>query len=299
MHDAHLDADLLADVELIWCKPSRLLRGMPGSTTVNCVAAMRRPGRQPHRSRSDGFTLVELLVVIGIIALLAAILVPALNRAREISRRAVCLSNIRQLTTAWLMYANEHHGRLCCLSGDPNWLEGESHENPQAWVDPRLIIPNGELWPYLRNFSVYLCPNDPNLFHASPNGPVSGGRYVSYNLNFLLCPPQQFVFMGGPTIPPPPFSAFTLGQIRYPDHTYVFVEDVDPAGDPVPTGHLHLDRSGNAEGSTISFVDGHAIFWTYAWRGKALDAGWAHAGGPDYLQFKAWSGGPVPVGATP
>ncbi|GAJ23796.1 unnamed protein product, partial [marine sediment metagenome] len=52
-----------------------------------------------------GFTLVELLVVIAIIALLMAILMPALNRAKEQGKRAVCLSNLRQLTLAWIMYA--------------------------------------------------------------------------------------------------------------------------------------------------------------------------------------------------
>ena len=59
------------------------------------------------------FTLVELLIVIGIIAALIAILLPALNAAREHARRVVCLSNIRQLDMAWLMYANEHKGRFC------------------------------------------------------------------------------------------------------------------------------------------------------------------------------------------
>jgi type II secretory pathway pseudopilin PulG len=56
--------------------------------------------------------LVELLVVIGIIALLIAILVPALNRAREGARRIQCMSNMRQLSMGWLMYAQDHKGRF-------------------------------------------------------------------------------------------------------------------------------------------------------------------------------------------
>ena len=56
--------------------------------------------------KRKAFTLIELLVVIAIIALLMAILMPTLRRAREQGQRAVCLSNLKQLTLAWIMYAD-------------------------------------------------------------------------------------------------------------------------------------------------------------------------------------------------
>jgi prepilin-type N-terminal cleavage/methylation domain-containing protein/prepilin-type processing-associated H-X9-DG protein len=64
-----------------------------------------------------GFTLVELLVVIGIIALLLSILLPALSRAREASKATKCLSNVRQMGMAAMMYADENHGYLPPTSG--------------------------------------------------------------------------------------------------------------------------------------------------------------------------------------
>ena len=64
------------------------------------------------RDGHTGFTLIELLVVIGIIAVLAAVLLPALGRARESSRRAVCANNLRQFGLIFKMYASESEGGL-------------------------------------------------------------------------------------------------------------------------------------------------------------------------------------------
>ena len=64
------------------------------------------------RSRSRGFTLIELLVVMGIIAILAAMLMPALQRARETAQQTSCLNNVKQITMALKSYANDHDARL-------------------------------------------------------------------------------------------------------------------------------------------------------------------------------------------
>ncbi|MHC4595210.1 MAG: type II secretion system protein [Planctomycetota bacterium] len=64
----------------------------------------------------EGFTLIELLVVIAIIAVLMAILMPALNRVREQGKRAACLNNLHQLTLAWIMYADDNDDNL--VNGD-------------------------------------------------------------------------------------------------------------------------------------------------------------------------------------
>ncbi len=71
---------------------------------------MSRPSQNPHRG---AFTLVELLVVIGIIAILIAILLPALTRARQQAMTVQCMSNMRQVGSAMLIYADENDGYLC------------------------------------------------------------------------------------------------------------------------------------------------------------------------------------------
>src|SRR5260221_7615187 len=74
-----------------------------------------------RRSPGLGFTLVELLVVIGIIALLISILLPALSKAREQSNRTACLANLRSLGQAMYLYANEHKDRLPNSAPTATW----------------------------------------------------------------------------------------------------------------------------------------------------------------------------------
>lgn len=81
----------------------------------------------------EGFTLIELLVVIAIIAVLMAILMPALNRAREQGKRATCLSNLKQLTVAWILYADENDDKI--VNGDSGeFLNHAQHKNELQWV---------------------------------------------------------------------------------------------------------------------------------------------------------------------
>jgi prepilin-type N-terminal cleavage/methylation domain-containing protein/prepilin-type processing-associated H-X9-DG protein len=68
--------------------------------------------RGENRSRRGGFTLTELLVVVGLIALLISLLLPALTKARAAANASACLSNLRQMSTAWAMYITENRGRL-------------------------------------------------------------------------------------------------------------------------------------------------------------------------------------------
>jgi prepilin-type N-terminal cleavage/methylation domain-containing protein/prepilin-type processing-associated H-X9-DG protein len=102
------------------------------------------------------FTLIELLVVISIIAILAGLLFPVFARAREKGRQASCMSNLRQLTMAMLMYCEDYDGGFVPAMSPDNlmrWHGGRLSEDDA--FDPKL----GPLWSYYGNDQLQVCPS--------------------------------------------------------------------------------------------------------------------------------------------
>jgi prepilin-type N-terminal cleavage/methylation domain-containing protein/prepilin-type processing-associated H-X9-DG protein len=154
-----------------------------------------------------GFTLVELLVVIGIIALLISILLPALNKARQSAARVKCLSNIKQIALAQFMYAQDNGGYYTSdarggleLPQDyifwqqPNtyWSSvgsyGGATYQPYSLTNPRSLD-NGALVKYLGghfNAANWTCPSDdPTVHTGSPPYPYSYTMSMIMSSNFL------------------------------------------------------------------------------------------------------------------
>jgi prepilin-type N-terminal cleavage/methylation domain-containing protein len=132
-----------------------------------------------------GFTLLELAAALGIVAVLASLLLPALNQARVRGQTVQCLHNLRQLTLGWHLYADDHDDRLpynfgvadtrrTILDGTfLNWVN-----NVMSWeLDPdntnQVWAARGGLGPYLGNtaFRLYRCPSDTGANHRASTRP--------------------------------------------------------------------------------------------------------------------------------
>lgn len=128
---------------------------------MNCM--MRRKHVQ------TGFTLIELLVVVGIIAILAAILLPAFAKAREGARRISCLSNMRQIGAGFMQYAADEN--------DFFPLTNHSGAN-SSWVNT--------VDRYIHDKNILRCPNDSSRNWNTPISPSTATRKTSYYLNGYL-----------------------------------------------------------------------------------------------------------------
>ena len=265
-----------------------------------------------------GFTLVELLVVIGIIAILISLLLPALSKAREQARAVQCQSNERQLLMAFLMFANEHQQRL-----PGNYFDAQTFQqaqNPphvdaekQDWLlgaDPNAGSPqealdgpqNGTIYRYVKSMGVYLCPSfEHNQFNI---GAGSNGRFdYTATLSFAGAKVNhvrwqcRFHYTSGP------YS----GTYDYSVFTPVIVEEEPQGGvngGNTEGGHSNTDRLAHyhRKGGHYASIDG-SVHWFLepldhsSWNWESLAPSGAYktlgnwqdpTGTPPYVHWGYW-----------
>src|SRR5688572_16267198 len=106
------------------------------------------------------FTLTELLVVLGVVAILAALIFPAMSQAKSRARRATCLNNLKQNNLFLRMYADEHNGTLPAVGGQDSWGWSEFSSLLKRYAGLTNSSPEDKL---------FTCPDD-QFYYDSPNG---------------------------------------------------------------------------------------------------------------------------------
>lgn len=227
--------------------------------------------------RRRGFTLVELLVVIAVVAVLAAILLPVLARAKMRSQGIYCLNNTKQLTLAWIMYADDNRGRLAYNLGGAALNRGVAPDNYLNWVNNRLTweldsdntniltILEAGLGAYAnRLVSTYQCPADRVLSDIQQRAGWKG-RIRSYSMNAMVGDAGELSASGQNVNNPDYVQFFSLASIPKPSEIFVFL---DEHPDSINDGYfvnkayypdwLDLPASYHNRAASFSWADGHS-----------------------------------------
>ena len=229
------------------------------------------------RRRSLGFTLVELLVVLAIITILAALLLPALAGARAKARAISCLNNARQLGLASQIYTDEFGERLPYNLGTAEIRAAVAQNQFLNWNSSIMdwevgngdntntaLVTLGGIGPYTsRAAKIYKCPND-NFVNDLQAAAGWSARVRTFSMNAMIGDAGQFSKSGANVNNPNYRQFFKTTQIAQPAQIFVFIEEhpnsIDDGyfiNNPEQSTWTNLPAAHHNGAVNVSFVDGH------------------------------------------
>jgi prepilin-type N-terminal cleavage/methylation domain-containing protein len=232
-----------------------------------------------------GFTLIELMTVVAIIAILSSILLPALSKAKAKAQGLTSLNNTKQLTVAWMIYADDHNGVLAynlgatITSNNPpmelNWVNNVldwSTTSPTSSdnTNSSKLVETG-IGPYAsKDPNIYRCPSDRALSDVQ-KGAGWSSRVRSYSMNAMIGDAGAYSQGGYNKNNPEYVQFFKYAAIPRPSDIFVFVEE---HADSIDDGYFvnnadylawkNLPASHHDGAGTFSFTDGHGE--NHRWR---------------------------------
>jgi prepilin-type N-terminal cleavage/methylation domain-containing protein len=251
---------------------------MSGRSQLGLLHRRKQPTKLKPPFANRAFTLLELLLVIGIIAMLSALLLPVLAKAKQDARKITCQNNLRQLQLGWKIYADDHNDNLprtaagldagktienpCWVAGTM-WLDYDAGQDLTESTNTGLLIGEkygayGSIGGYVKNAAVYRCPADrstvnflgmvvPRARSVSINGYMGGKGPEAGFRKFIRC--QDIIEPG-------------------PSDAWVFMDERE---DSINDGLFAIDAGAryaivdypslsHNSGSCLTFADGHVDY---------------------------------------
>ena len=257
-------------------------QGRQNRCTARKIAATRLRFLPPHEDTprySLAFTLIELLLVITIIGILAALILPALGKAKAAVRSVSCTSNLKQLHLAWMQYAHDNQDRLV-----PNWIIRPAvgawknyYSTSNSWVTGSAMlndslegIRQGALWQYTKSERIYRCPSDQTSW------PYGGNRTMRpFNFTLSVAMNGGWDNLWGKQ--GRGWFKAKMSEVHRPSAWFTFIDVEAPS---MTTGSFVLDADDpnywysvpgardRGSGANVTFADGRVEFhkWGFACR---------------------------------